>query len=63
VERIQYYHRMVGCQIVGSPVKPILGIEWQLAGEDEVSAANAWRQKRVRQNGSRFFEVLLLDSL
>ena len=63
VERVQYYHRLVGCQIVSSPVKPILGIEWQLAGEDEVSAAKRLLRKIDRQYGSRFFDVLLLDSL
>jgi hypothetical protein len=63
VERLQYYHRLVGCQIVSGPVKPILGIEWQLAGEDEVAATKRLMRKIERQYGNRFFDVLLLDSL
>jgi hypothetical protein len=63
VERIQYYHRLVGCQIVSSAVKPILGVEWLRPGEDEVGAAGRLLEKIDRQYGSRFFDVLLLDSL
>jgi hypothetical protein len=31
-ERIQYYHRAVGCQIVSSPVKPFLAVEGVRSG-------------------------------
>ncbi|TLN05909.1 hypothetical protein FDZ71_11200, partial [bacterium] len=39
IERLQYYHRAVGCQIVSSPVKPLLAIEWVRPGEGEDTAA------------------------
>ena len=39
VEQIQYYHRLVGCQIVSSPSKPILALEWIRPGE----AKTPWR--------------------
>lgn len=38
-ERIQYYHRAVGCQIISSPVKPFLAWEWLQPGEGEDTAA------------------------
>ena len=63
VERRQYYHRAVGCQIVSSPVKPVLGVEWVAAGEDEVAAAKLLLAKLRDRYGGRFFDVLLLDSL
>jgi hypothetical protein len=63
VERIQYYHRAVGCQIVSSPVKSFLGVEWLAAGEDEVAAAKRLLERIHDRYGSRFFDVLLLDSL
>jgi hypothetical protein len=63
VERRQYYHRAVGCQIVSSPVKPLLGVEWVAAGEDEVAAAKRLLAKVQDRYGRRFFDVLLLDSL
>lgn len=63
VERVQYYHRLVGCQVISSPVKPILGVEWLRPGEDEVGAAKRLLERIDRQYGSRFFDVLLLDSL
>lgn len=63
VERRQYYHRAVGCQIVSSPVKPFLGVEWVAAGEDEVAAAKGLLRKIRAQYGRRFFDVLLLDAL
>lgn len=63
VERQQYYHRAVGCQIVSSPVKPVLGVEWVTAGEDEVAAAKRLLAKVRDRYGRRFFDVLLLDSL
>ena len=39
VEETQYYHRGVGCQIVHSPVKPFLALEWLRPGEGEETAA------------------------
>ena len=39
VEQIQYYHRAVGCQIISSPVKPFLALEWLQPGESEDTAA------------------------
>lgn len=63
VERIQYYHRAVGCQIVSSPVKSFLGVEWVTAGEDEVAAAKRLLLKLRALYGRRFFDVLLLDAL
>jgi hypothetical protein len=32
VEQVQYYHRAVGCQIVSSPVKAFLAVEWLQPG-------------------------------
>lgn len=63
IERIQYYHRAVGCQIVSSLVKPLLGVEWLAPGEDETAAAKRLLKKIDNWYGSRFFDVLLLDSL
>ena len=39
IEQTQYYHRAVGCQMVHSPVKPFLAIEWLQPGEGEDTAA------------------------
>jgi hypothetical protein len=39
VEQTQYYQRAVGCQMVHSPVKPFLAIEWLRPGEGEETAA------------------------
>jgi hypothetical protein len=63
VERIQYYHRAVGCQIVSSPVKAILGLEWVAPGEGEDKAALRLLARLLHLYGSRFFDILLLDSL
>jgi len=62
-ERIQYYHRAVGCQIVSSPVKPLLAIEWLQPGEGEDTAALRLLRRLPDLYGSRFFDILLLDSL
>ncbi len=62
-ERIQYYHRAVGCQIVSAPVKPILAIEWLQPGEGEDTAALRLFQRIAELYGPRFFDILLLDSL
>jgi len=63
VERIQYYHRAVGCQIVSSPVKALLAIEWLQPGEGEDTAALRLLAKLPALYGSPFFDILLLDSL
>lgn len=62
-ERIQYYHRAVGCQIVSSPVKPFLALEWLEPGEGEDTAALRLLARLPERYGSRFFDILLLDSL
>jgi hypothetical protein len=63
VEQIQYYHRLVGCQIVSSPSKPILALEWIRPGEGEDTAALRLLRRLPELYGSRFFDILLLDSL
>jgi hypothetical protein len=63
VEQLQYYHRAVGCQIVNSPAKPFLAIEWLQPGEGEDTAALRLLGKLPDLYGSRFFDVLLLDAL
>lgn len=63
VERIQYFHRAVGCQIISSPVKSFLGLEWVAPGEGEDKAALRLLTRLVHLYGSRFFDILLLDSL
>jgi hypothetical protein len=63
IERIQYYHRAVACQIVSSPVKPLLAIEWLQPGEGEDTAAVRLLRRLPDLYGSRFFDILLLDSL
>jgi hypothetical protein len=62
-EQIQYYHRAVGCQIVNSPCKPFLALEWLQPGEGEDTAALRLLDKLPGLYGSRFFDVLLLDAL
>ncbi len=63
VERIQYYHRAVGCQIVRGPVQPFLAVEWLRSGEGEDTAALRLLARLPELYGSRFFDILLLDSL
>ncbi|MFZ0964456.1 MAG: hypothetical protein WAO35_26630 [Terriglobia bacterium] len=63
LERIQYYHRAVGCQIVSSPVKPFLAVEWLRPGEGEDTAALRLLARLPGLYGTRFFDILLLDSL
>lgn len=63
VEAIQYYHRAVGCQIVSSPLKPFLALEWLRPGEGEDTAALRLLAKLPQLYGSPFFDILLLDSL
>ena len=63
VEQVQYYHRAVGCQIVNSPVKPFLALEWLQPGESEDKAALRLLGRLPQLYGSRFFDILLLDAL
>jgi len=63
VERIQYYHRAVGCQIVSSSVKALLAVEWLQPGEGEDTASLRLLAKLPQLYGSPFFDILLLDSL
>jgi hypothetical protein len=63
VEQIQYYHRAVGCQIISSPVKPFLALEWLQPGEGEDTAALRLLARIPDLYGSRFFDILLLDAL
>lgn len=63
VERLQYYHRAVGCQIISGPVKSFLGVEWVAPGEGEDKAALRLLARLPQLYGSRFFDILLLDSL
>ena len=62
-ERLQYYHRAVGCQIINSAVKPFLAVEWLRPGEGEDKAALRLLARLPGLYGSRFFDILLLDSL
>lgn len=63
VERLQYYHRAVACQVVSSPVKAVLAVEWLLPGESEDAAALRLLNRLPEVYGSRFFDILLLDAL
>lgn len=63
IERTQYYHRAVGCQIVSAPVKPLLALEWLQPGEGEDTAALRLLAQLPELYGSPFFDILLLDSL
>jgi hypothetical protein len=63
IEETQYYHRAVGCQMVHSPVKPFLAIEWLQPGESEETAALRLLTRLPKLYGSRFFDILLLDAL
>ena len=63
IEEIQYYHRAVGCQMVHSAIKPFLAIEWLQPGEGEETAALRLLRRLPGVYGSRFFDILLLDTL
>jgi Transposase DDE domain len=63
VEQVQYYHRAVGCQIVSSPVKAFLAVEWLQPGESEDKAALRLLGRLPDLYRSRFFDILLLDAL
>lgn len=62
-EQIQYYHRAVGCQIVGGPVKAFLALEWLRPGEGEDTAALRLLRGLPERYGSKLFDILLLDAL
>jgi hypothetical protein len=62
-ERTQYYHQLVGCQVVSSPIKPLLGLEWRQPGEGEDTCARRLLTRLADLYGRRFFDILLLDSL
>jgi hypothetical protein len=62
-ERLQYDHRLVGCQMIHSPVKPCLALEWVRPGEGEDPAAFRLLERLPELYGSRFFDILLLDAL
>ena len=57
-EKLQYYHRIVACQLVGASPLPLLDMEMQLPGEDEVSAALRLLE-RVCKKYPRYFQVLV----
>jgi hypothetical protein len=57
IAQTQYYHRAVGCQMVHSPVKPFLAIEWLQPGEGEDTAALRLLNRRPDMYGSRFFDI------
>jgi hypothetical protein len=63
IEHTQYYHRAVGCQMIHSPVKPFLALEWLRPGEGEDAAALRLLKRLPQLYGSRFFDILLLDAL
>jgi hypothetical protein len=63
VEQVQYYHRAVACQIVSSPVKSFVALEWLQPGEGEETAALRLLRRIPTLYGSRFFDILLLDAL
>ena len=63
VEQTQYYHRAVGCQMIHSPVKAFLAIEWLQPGEGEETAALRLLRRLPGLYGSRFFDILLMDAL
>src|SRR5712691_8835678 len=63
IEETQYYHRAVGCQMVHSPVKSFLAIEWLQPGEGEDKAALRLLDRLPDLYGSPFFDILLLDAL
>jgi hypothetical protein len=61
-DRIQYYHRYVGLQLVGRDVHLMVDAEPQEAGEDEVAAALRLLD-RVLAAYPRAFDVVVLDGL
>jgi len=63
IEETQYYHRAVGCQMVHSPVKSFLAVEWLQPGESEDKAALRLLNRLPDLYGSKFFDILPLDAL
>lgn len=63
IRETQYYHRMVGCQMIHSPVKSFLAVEWLQPGEGEDTAALRLLSRLPKLYGSQFFDILLLDAL
>jgi len=63
IEQTQYYHRAVGCQMMHSPVKSFLALEWVRRGEGEETAALRLLRRLPALYGSKFFDILLLDAL
>jgi hypothetical protein len=61
-DRIQYYHRWVGAQLIGRDQRLLLDIEPMRPGEDEVAAALRLLQ-RLLARYPRAFEVILGDAL
>ena len=61
-DRIQYYHRYVGLQLVSWDVHLMVDAEPQRAGEDEVAAALRLLD-RVLAAYPRAFDVIVLDGL
>ena len=62
-EQVQYYHRAVGCQIVGDPVKSFVALEWLQPNEGEETAALRLLRRLPDLYGSGFFDILLMDAL
>jgi hypothetical protein len=63
VESLPYYHRAMGCQLIRSPVKPFLAVEWLHPSEGEDRACLRLLARLPDLYGSRFFDILLLDAL
>jgi hypothetical protein len=62
-EQVQYYHRAVGCQIIGSPVESFAALEWLRPDEGEEAAALRLLGKIHIVYGRKFFDILLLGTL
>ena len=58
----EWYHRIVACHVVDSPITIPLDIEPVLPGEDEVAAAIRLFD-RVRERLPRYFDVVTVDAL
>ena len=61
-EKTQYYHKIVVCQVVGDTISPLLDMEMQKPGEDEVAAALRLL-KRICKKYPRYFDVVVMDAL
>jgi hypothetical protein len=60
--RVQYYHRLVGLQIVGPGFELMLDAEMQRPGEDEIAAALRL-VARVLDHHPRCFDILCADAI